>query len=531
MSQETPLIEEKSNNIIPLVVTGILAIIYFVFSTFSDGFYQHDEAGHFIHMRGFWEDPFSILGVSQKPGYKLLYVIPALGGLTIVKMFNSIVAAFTVYFAYKTAEKLKLNNPILIFFMFGLLPLWFMLSFRNFSEIPSAFLLSFGAYMHFSNKKILAALALSYVTFIRQEYYPIIGLYGLFLLYKKQWLPAILLGTFTVVHNLYGFLSTGDLLYLPHQMMEYSEKIKDAWPKQGFDHYLLMSNVIFGAVVLTLFVVYIAAVIINKKKPNWFLLVPVVGIILLNCLLNAQSIDFGPGNGGNLRYLIILSPLISLLALSALTYVQEIKKKYLMLLVLLPFLILVAVYQTYEHNFVKFTEVVDWKPFIFSLLAIVFVLLPLKTKHYLYAFSALSIIVAIVNIETFKATPEDESMKKAANWYKLQINMSNNPQQANKQIFNENARLASQHPLFLYYLGKNKYEFNEPVLPVIEESLQKLKKGDILIWDSHYSYRPKLRPTSKPYDFYEKSPDYQRIQYYRSKDNRFTVVFFQKITD
>ena len=55
-----------------------------------------------------------------------------------------------------------------------------------------------------------------------------------------------------------------------------------------------------------------------------------------------------------------------------------------------------------------------------------------------------------------------------------------------------------------------------------------LKKGDLVIWESHYGYRPKLRPTSQQYDFYEKNPNFQKIQYYQSSDRRFTIVFFQK---
>ncbi len=86
---------------------------------------------------------------------------------------------------------------------------------------------------------------MSYVAFTRQEYHVISGLLFLVLMFKKQWIPALLTGSFTVAQNLIGFIKTGDILYLPHSMMEFSEKIKGAWPKQGFDHYFIMSNVIF----------------------------------------------------------------------------------------------------------------------------------------------------------------------------------------------------------------------------------------------------------------------------------------------
>ena len=43
-------------------LTVALAVVYFVLSRLSDGFYQHDEVAHFISMRQFWHDPNVALG-------------------------------------------------------------------------------------------------------------------------------------------------------------------------------------------------------------------------------------------------------------------------------------------------------------------------------------------------------------------------------------------------------------------------------------------------------------------------------------
>jgi hypothetical protein len=172
----SPEYKEVSNFVI-LLMTGILAIIYFAFSTFSDGFYQHDEVGNFMLFQSFWyDDILQTLGANAKSGYKILYAIPALGGFIFLKLFNSVVAAFTVYFSYRLLSKLGSENKLLIFFVLGIQPLWFMLSFRNYSELTVAFLMVLAALQVFNKKYMITALIVSYMAFTRQEYHLISGL-------------------------------------------------------------------------------------------------------------------------------------------------------------------------------------------------------------------------------------------------------------------------------------------------------------------------------------------------------------------
>ena len=370
-----------------------------------------------------------------------------------MKVFNSVITALTVYFSYQILAKLGSKNKLLIFLVLGIQPLWFMLSFRNYSELTVAFLLVLGALQFFNKRYVWAALIMSYVAFTRTEYHMISGLLFLVLIFKKEWLAAILTGTFTVLQNLVGWIKTGDILYLPHELAAYSERIKDAWPKQGFDHYFLMSNTIFGAVALTLLIGYIAIIVINKKKPNWFILIPVLLIFLFNCAMNSQSLDFGPGNGGNLRYLIIIAPLIAILGVLAVDEISKFNKKYLLLVFFIPFVLAVGIYQTYEHNFINFTEAEDWNPLIFTILTAAILLLPLKKKHYLIAFGAIAIMVAITSVTTRKIQPEERAVKKAAKWYEKQLKQG--------QLFTEDNQIVCAHNLFYFYLDKNKNEYKK----------------------------------------------------------------------
>src|SRR5690606_12572548 len=140
--------------------------------------------------------------------------LPALGGYTFLHFFNSLVASFTVYFSYKILDKLGYKKPLLIFMLLGLQPLWFMLSFRNYAEMLVAFLLVFGVYQHFNKRYILAALTVSFVAFSRTELHVVSGLYFLWLIFNKQWLSALLTGTFSVINLLIGFAISGDILHV-----------------------------------------------------------------------------------------------------------------------------------------------------------------------------------------------------------------------------------------------------------------------------------------------------------------------------
>ncbi|MEJ6736652.1 MAG: hypothetical protein QNK84_06415 [Flavobacteriales bacterium] len=509
--------------------TIVLAIIYSIFSTFSDGFYMHDEPMFYMYAKDFLKDPISAFRGFQRIGYVTFLVLPALGGFTFLNIFNSVLASITVLYSYKIIRKLKGNNSFLIFFLLGLQPLWFMLSFRNYSEFLLAFLLVMTIWNHLNKRYIVSALLLSYAAVSRIEYHSLLGVYFIILIVKKQWIPALLTGTFTVLENLLGFMLTDDLLYLPNQIISYSERMSGSWPKRGFDHYLTMSNIIFGGTTLTLFITYLSSKIIRKEKPVWLITGATLFIILFNCIINLQSVEIGPGNAGNLRYFMPIAPLVAILGVLAVDDVLKIKKKYLLLLFLVPFLIGVGIFQTYDHNFISLLTDGEryWLPLVIMIITSILIVLPLKQKHYIISLGILSMVVIMTSARTFNLNPEDSTMEKAGKWYTsyLEKNKSNP-----NALFTEDSRVACSHILFYHFTDKSTNDFNKkPIIDFTKEDTDSMEVGDLVVWESHYGYRPKLRATSQPYDFYDKHPNFQKIQYYQSKDNRFLIAFFRKI--
>jgi|GEM_PF-702532 len=510
-------------------ITVLLTVVYFIFSTFSDGFYMHDEPMFYMYAKDFLKDPIASFKGFQRIGYVLFLVLPAIGGFTFLNFFNSLLASVTVMYSYKIIRKLGGNSSFLIYFILGLQPLWFMLSFRNYSEFFVAFLLVMTIWNHLNKRYIFSALLLSYAAVSRIEYHTLLGFYFIVLVFKKQWLPALLTGTFTLLHNTLGFIMTKDILYLPNRIIEYSDRMSGSWPKRGFDHYLTMSNIIFGGVALTLFVTYLSIKILKKEKPVWIITAGTLFVILFNCLINWQSVEIGPGNAGNLRYFIPIAPFVAILGVLAIDDILEFQKKYLLLFFLLPFLLFVAIYQCYDHNFISLLKDEEpyWTPLIVTMLTSLLIILPLKQKHYMISLSLIAVFVVSVSARTFDLNPEDATMKKAGEWYSRYIKKNKNT-----GLFTNESRVACSHILFYHFSDKGTNDFiKKPIIDFTKEDTDSMKVGDLVVWDSHYSYRPKLRATSQPYEFYDKNPDFEKIQYYQSKDSRFLVAFFRKIKD
>lgn len=518
-----------------LIFTIVLSITYFLFSKTSDGFYQHDEAGHFISMRTFWYDHTSALGNWSKPGFKLIYVVPALLGEQFVIYFNCLIAAFTSFFVYKLAKQLKSQYAGLAFFLLATQPLWILLSSRNYAELISAFLIVAGIYLHYKKKYYWTALIASYLCLIRQEFYLLYGLYGLYLLFNKRFLPAIVSTIPQIFVSLWAYIANGDILYIYNSVFDFSEKTDDAYPRQGFSHYFRMASVIFGSVNLTLFFAYLSVNLVRLKKVNLFVLSTAVIFFLLHSLFNSTTLEFGPASGGNLRYMVVIAPLIALMAALSLDDFMKLNKKQRIAwsFMLAGFVAAIGVFQTYAHNNIVFLDKRSWEMLYFAIPTALILMIPYKKVNptiLSIILISLSFILSAYTIKPYERSPEDNTMKSVTDWYQHQVKMGTRGRSDNI-LFDEDTQVLSVHPLFFYYQGKTMYNFSKPVLPINKESVDTTEIGSLIIWDSHYSYRPKLHDDDLPVGFFLDRPyNFQLIKQLQSVDKNFSAYGFLKLT-
>ena len=527
-----------------LTLTAFLA--YVAYSFFSTGFYQHDEIGHYFNMREFWNNPSVILGNSAKTGYKLIYVVPALLGNKFLVYFNAALAALTCYLTFKVAQRLGNKLAWLAFFLVALQPYWIQLSFRNYADTFSGFVLITALFFHFEKRFITASLILSFAGIVRQEFLLLIPLYGVWHALNKRWLCFFLLGVFPLMNNIWGFMVTGEPLYLLTSSAKTAARYADEWPRQGFDHYFKMGIVIWGAAQYLLLFVFFAIFALRRAKlfnesefakqdqakndstySLMFISVPFVMYFLTHCVFNWESVKLGASTGGNLRYMVAVTPLVALLGCAAADRARFITKKATLAAALVAFLVVVAVFLTYKHNnIVLLTEpgrdgeppARDYLPFLFSLISAACVLLISKQKTLVTSLTIVSLLFVFASVRPFKQTPEDVTMQKITNSIIA------------KKYTERQVPLLVNHTLFKYFYDKKKGGTYKHQTYIDSLTLEKAPAGSVVLWESHYSYRPKLNPNAVNADYFTRRPgQYVLQQNHISSDQRFQALVFEKV--
>jgi len=110
-------------------------------------------------------------------------------------------------------------------------------------------------------------------------------------------------------------------------------------------------------------------------------------------------------------------------------------------------------------------------------------------------------------------SPENMALDQMAEWYNRDANKS--------------PEVLYNHSLLLFYgniFGEEKNKFR--ILNM--KSLEEAPKGSIIIWDSHYSYRPEYKNDTK-LEYLQNNPNYKLINQFMSPDRRFAAFVFEKL--
>ncbi len=493
-----------------------LAVVYFLLSRVSDGFYQHDEVAHFVSMRQFWHDPNTALGNWAKPGYKVLYALPALFGATAVTMVNALVAAACAYAGTRLAEKLGAGTPLLAFVLLAFQPLWMGLAFRNYSELPTALLLTLAVWAQYSERPVVAALLLSYAATIRQELYVLVLLYGAYLVYKRRFGAALALAVFPLLNHLWGWAATGNATYLLSDTLGMSQNIQDAYPRQGFWHYFQTAHVVFGGVALAALFVYLGQVALERKKAHLFALVPLALYFAAHVAFQIQSLRLGPSTGGNLRYLTVIAPLVAVLGALGVDRLRETRRRTL-LLALGLLAVVAALFWTYADNNIRLTDERSLAPLLTVLAASALLVVPMTTRARTLLLAAAAALVAALTFRPYTRTSEDAMMETVAEWAQRE-NLDAHP-------------LLVTHPLFHYFNDRAPGDYPHGAVPVSGPAVDTAQVGTRIVWDSHYSYRPNLRADDVSYETLLRDTTRFRLLHdpFITTDQTFGVFVFEKI--
>lgn len=499
------------------IIIPVLAIVYYLVSKSSSGFYQDDEMGHYLNMRDFWSHPGAILGNWPKTGYKLIMVLPSLLGYQGVLFFNSLIASVTVYMSYVLLRQYKINYAFFGALILALQPLYFDLSFRSYAEIFSGLLLLLTIYFYKRDKLFLSGLILGYLFTVRQEV-AVLGLVlAVMFIMRKNYLAVLSLGIFPLLYMFAGYLQSGDIMFIINEMKNVGE-MDFGGANRGAMHYFKVYIFIVGPVCLTLFLSgYLG--FIGKNAKEYFKKYDLVYIVFTLMFLIPVALMMKGTNPGTWRYLLPVSPLAAFFATVGLNNISDIKFKNIFLGIGGVLVLITLAALSYKSNGLDMTEVSEYTKVLFLgiLLIAAIIISRTDTRKYLNTFAIVGLILAggylFMNYEPRKFNPENEAIIKIGEYV-------NTPEVKDKNVYYTNSNILFFGDIF----GERGKKFQTLNM----ENLSKAEKGSVIIWDTHYGYRPEYKKDVK-LDVLKDSLNYKLLNQFMSTDRKFAAYAFEKL--
>jgi hypothetical protein len=505
------------------ILIPVLAILFYSYRKIAVGFYQDDEVAQYINMLQFWQDPSAILGNGPKPGYKIFMVIPALISYDTVLIFNSIIAATTVYLTYILLKVYKINYAFFGALLLASQPMFVGLSFRSYSEIFTALCLVSFLILYKKEKFLLSGLVLGYIFSIRQEIALLIIIIGIIFIRRKQYLPAAALLVFPVIYNLLGLIKTGDVLFVLTEMRSVAGL---NYKSQGLVHYFKVYIYIVGPVNLALFLLGFFGFLNDTAKWKEYLQTYFLFYILFISIFIIQMltmINDGP-NPGNWRYLLHISPICALFAVVGLNNLSLQRFKTTHYLVSGIFVIMVGLFLSYATDGFVLLEKSNYTAFGFVTVFIVLTFV-LGSSGKAGGMQNLAIALVILSagyiyfVEPKQLSPENISVKETAEFL--------------DSMPDKDSRLKLTNHSFIRFYSSS-FKNNPQAFKFINsKTLNEAPKGSYIIWETHYGMREKMAGDDGlmwdvPVTTFQDTTKYKLIKAFTSSDKRFEAYIIEK---
>lgn len=176
----------------------------------SDGTAFLDEIHHFTYSRNAWHYPELILSRWGRPVNTLIYMVPALGDLGTARALSILMSATTVIVATEIAKGLGVKQLALIPLCLWFQP-WFVdIGYSANTMVPLSLALVSGIYLWQKDEYFWASATFSLMPLIRHETIAIIGLWFIYMAYKRQILPTVVTVAPMILWNIAFLLTFGE---------------------------------------------------------------------------------------------------------------------------------------------------------------------------------------------------------------------------------------------------------------------------------------------------------------------------------
>ena len=512
---ENPVIVKYFWLIIP-----VLTVIYYLSSKYSVGFYQDDEVGQYVNMIKFWSDPFAILGNSPKPGYKIFMVVPSLFGYDAVLFVNSVISSVAVYFTYLLLKTYRISYAYFGALLLAVQPLFFDLSFRSYAEIFTSLLILIVLILYRKELFLWTGLLSGYIFTVRQEIALLMIVFAVIFFKKKNYISIAALAVFPLLYNILGYFKTGDLFFVLTEMQSIGAY---SYKSQGLFHYFIVYIFIVGPVTLLLFLNGFFGFLADTKRMKEYIYEYGIFYIVFATIFAVQLMTmFNDGaNPGNWRYLLHISPIAAVFATIGLNNLSNpsFRKTSFIISGILAFITLVFLSKTTDGFILQDTS--DYTKFAVIIISVLLISVIKKEPlaDYLNKLSAALLLLAAVSLilsfNPKKLSSENIAIKETSDFIgSLDLK--------GKEVY-------YNHTFIPFYSDRYYRESPENFKRLISENLKNAGQGSIVIWDSHYSYRPKDMKNDVQLEVLKNNPGYKLLKNINSSDGRFASFIFEKI--
>ena len=189
--------------------------------------------------------------------------------------------------------------------------------------------------------------------------------------------------------------------------------------------------------------------------------------------------------------------------------------------------VVVALFLSYPNNNIRLLNEVnpqtgeepihDYVPLLFTLASAACLIMLTKQKTLITAFSVIALLCVLFTVRPFKSSPEDLAMEQVTNAIIA------------KGFTDKNLPVYTNHILFKYYYDRKKHSIYRKQVDTDSLTLQKAPVGSVILWESHYGYRPKLNKNAVNADYFQRRPQQYTLLLNRiSTDQRFQALVFEK---
>lgn len=500
------------------LVIPVFTIIYFYVSKISIGFYQDDEVAQYINMIEFWHDPFVILGNAPKPGYKIFMVIPALISYNAVLVMNAFIASLTVYFTYRMLKVYEIPFAFFGALLLAVQPLFFDLSFRSYSEIFTALLIALLLISYKKEKYFLTSLIGGYIFTVRQEFALFLLVLAIIYFMKKRYVAIAGFAVFPLLYNILGLIKSGDALYILTEMQKVAGL---QYQSQGLFHYFEVYIYIVGPVTLLMFAFGFFGFIQDTSKMkeyfNKYLLFYVIFVSIFITQVLTMLND-GP-NPGNWRYLLHISPVCVFFATIGLNKLTDDSFKKSSYIIAGGLALFTLIFSSRKTDGFRLLEQSDYANLFVIIIAFMFVLMfsNVSKKVYLTKLSIALIIISVLSLwityEPRQLSSENVAVKNLAERIDAYENIGDK-------------KVLTNHNVLKFY--STAYKNNPTSFKSIDsESVDQLPSGSIILWESHYGYRPEWG-LDVSLEMLQDTTKFTLVDQLITPDQRFGAFIFQK---